>query len=474
MPEAAPGGPGRRAVAFVLDSALWFALFVLVVGVIEPEFGEVAAGLAFLAVANGWLNYYALCEWRWGATLGKQALGLQVVSSTGSGLSINSAVVRNLLRPVDALVGLPVMLASASRRRIGDRLARTVVVRSRDELEKNPPPTAGASPARRFFALLLDYLLVSFALFLMVGSLFSEGDDFETRDWIALALVVLGLVGYFILARVAWGNVTLGRRLLGMTNNSAPPPPPLPPPPPPDVEKVEPPEGPGPASWGPLAPLLFFAPLFLMAALGGGSDDEATLTVTEAIVSQLLLSAYFAGTALAVAAGSGGAKGALGRLGLRRTSLMNFGAPAAAAGIYISFAIGYSILLTLLGVTAEQDDITQEFGSCDEASGIVAAGLLIVVVAPIVEEVFFRGLLFGGLRRRLDFWPAAIVSGLIFGSIHFTGPDTLAIIPQLAVFGIALNWVYERTRSLWFAIFLHAINNAMAFAVLTSECAVIG
>jgi uncharacterized protein len=98
----------------------------------------------------------------------------------------------------------------------------------------------------------------------------------------------------------------------------------------------------------------------------------------------------------------------------------------------------------------------------------VAAGLLIVVVAPVSEEIFFRGFLFGGLRRGTSFAVAALVSAGIWGLFHYTGPGTWGVVIQLTVFGLALAWVYERTGSLWPPIALHVLNNALAFAVLTS------
>ena len=98
-------------------------------------------------------------------------------------------------------------------------------------------------------------------------------------------------------------------------------------------------------------------------------------------------------------------------------------------------------------------------------SFVVAAVVLIAVLAPISEELFFRGMIYGGLRLRFSVWPAAILSGIIFVLPHaLTGPLAAII---LAGLGVALAWLYERTGSIWPCIFAHVINNSLALAVAT-------
>lgn len=81
-----------------------------------------------------------------------------------------------------------------------------------------------------------------------------------------------------------------------------------------------------------------------------------------------------------------------------------------------------------------------------------------VVLAPILEEFVFRGLLFRFLADQWQStWAAAIVSGLLFGLIHYSVVQT--IVP-LAFFGVVLAVAYARTGSLTLAILIHAIFNA--------------
>ena len=81
-----------------------------------------------------------------------------------------------------------------------------------------------------------------------------------------------------------------------------------------------------------------------------------------------------------------------------------------------------------------------------------------VVMAPICEEVFFRGIIQDSLVRKRGPWAGILIASAIFGIIHG--------IPQQVVagfcLGIIIGFVYYKTRSLLSVIILHAINNALA------------
>jgi membrane protease YdiL (CAAX protease family) len=68
----------------------------------------------------------------------------------------------------------------------------------------------------------------------------------------------------------------------------------------------------------------------------------------------------------------------------------------------------------------------------------------------------------------MSFPVAAVLSGAIFGLFHFTGPGSFGVVPQLALLGFVLAWLYEETGSIYPTIGVHAVNNALAFAILTS------
>jgi hypothetical protein len=123
---------------------------------------------------------------------------------------------------------------------------------------------------------------------------------------------------------------------------------------------------------------------------------------------------------------------------------------AAAIGAYLLFAFLYSALV----VVPEQEDIADGFGP------IPIQILLIVIAAPISEEICFRGMLFGGLRERLPRLAAALATGVIFGGLHaLTG---ISAVPPLILFGFLLALLYEKTGSIVPGIILHMLNNSVA------------
>jgi membrane protease YdiL (CAAX protease family) len=86
----------------------------------------------------------------------------------------------------------------------------------------------------------------------------------------------------------------------------------------------------------------------------------------------------------------------------------------------------------------------------------------VIVVAPVSEEFFFRAFFYRALRSRLRVWSSALTCGLVFGALHFEGPDTALILPVIAFFGVGQCLVYERTGSLFAVIAIHAAFNTVA------------
>ena len=94
--------------------------------------------------------------------------------------------------------------------------------------------------------------------------------------------------------------------------------------------------------------------------------------------------------------------------------------------------------------------------------GKIAIGILGTVLAPLGEEYFFRGFLFGRYAAAGRVRLGIIVSALIFACVHL---DPLNFV-DLFVMGILLAWTYHRSGSLIASMTTHAVNNAVAFAVL--------
>jgi uncharacterized RDD family membrane protein YckC len=133
-----PVGVGLRAVATIIDSAL-----LLVVGYVLALFTGNTTATGF-NLSGGpfffWLliaiGYYTVLEARSGQTLGKRLINLKVVKLEGAApIDMQAAIVRNVLRLVDGflfyLIGAIAVWTSDKKQRLGDRVAGTIVVRSR-------------------------------------------------------------------------------------------------------------------------------------------------------------------------------------------------------------------------------------------------------------------------------------------------------------------------------------------------------
>jgi uncharacterized RDD family membrane protein YckC len=124
----------RRCLASLLDNAVWILfylwIYVWIVGgaFLASDTAGIAAILVFFSL---WFNYFAVCEWRWGMTIGKNATGIEVRSiDRAPRLTYGQASIRNLLRLIDFFVVGEVMIATGKRKqRLGDLAAKTVVLR---------------------------------------------------------------------------------------------------------------------------------------------------------------------------------------------------------------------------------------------------------------------------------------------------------------------------------------------------------
>jgi len=183
-------------------------------------------------------------------------------------------------------------------------------------------------------------------------------------------------------------------------------------------------------------------------------DDPGNgdLSVAANAVVQLATALGFLLVPVAIATRWGGSSVgvALRRLGVRgfRPSAIKW--MLAAVGAYFVFAALYAGIFG----SPHQEDIAESFGS------LPVQILLIVIAAPVSEEVCFRGMLFGGLRTRMPRIAAALLSGLIFGALHaLTG---ISAVPPLIFFGFVLALLYEKTGSIVPGILLHMLNNSIA------------
>lgn len=133
------------------------------------------------------------------------------------------------------------------------------------------------------------------------------------------------------------------------------------------------------------------------------------------------------------------------------------------------------LLITYPLILAAQGLVQKIFGAADDSQEIVkyflehpdlkhraAVVFMAVIMAPVAEELIFRGYIYGVIRRYGGRIPALLTSSLLFAAIHVHLPSLLG----LGILAVILCLVYERTGSLWASITLHSAFNASTIAVL--------
>ncbi len=251
---------------------------------------------------------------------------------------------------------------------------------------------------------------------------------------------------------------------------SQPPPPTTPPlsgPPPVPAAEAAPEPALELASWGPgraFGGLGFLVGLVLVLSLIVVAFDKDLETLAGQVTLQALLSGSLIFTAFLFAGKGLNELAPASALGLRRPLRNPVWLAVVTYFGYVACALAIAALLS-----PHQEDITRDLGGDSGALGKVIAGVLIVIAAPISEEIFFRGFLFSGLRKGMNVIVAALVASAIWGVFHFTGPGSWGVVVQITVFGLWLSWLYMRTGSIYATIAVHAVNNAIAFALLISS-----
>jgi membrane protease YdiL (CAAX protease family) len=87
--------------------------------------------------------------------------------------------------------------------------------------------------------------------------------------------------------------------------------------------------------------------------------------------------------------------------------------------------------------------------------------VLVGILGPIAEEIFFRGYVLPGLVKKFGIGWTLLLSSVMFGLFHI---DLGAIVPTFAL-GLALGWVYLKTGSIWPAMFAHGLHNTVAVLI---------
>jgi uncharacterized protein len=148
-----------------------------------------------------------------------------------------------------------------------------------------------------------------------------------------------------------------------------------------------------------------------------------------------------------------------------------------ALGVSLSVATrivaGGTAVIVLLLTGAEIDALPSQVDAYERSdAAILAIVVLAVIGAPVVEELFFRGLLMRSLEASLRPAGAIAVQAVLFGLVHVSDVgwrQNLAIVSSLAVAGAVLGALVYWTKRLGPAIWLHASFNAFAAIVLVAQ-----
>ena len=136
--------------------------------------------------------------------------------------------------------------------------------------------------------------------------------------------------------------------------------------------------------------------------------------------------------------------------------------PICVVAIGLNWASG-EILSRLMDVDLSDQDLVKFLTS--NTLSLRGKSLLfsfLVIEAPLLEELLFRGVLFGGLTKIMPVWGAMLLSGFLFAIIHV---NAATLIP-LWFLGVAFAWLYVRTKTLLAPIAVHLVFNATNLLLL--------
>lgn len=189
-------------------------------------------------------------------------------------------------------------------------------------------------------------------------------------------------------------------------------------------------------------------------AFGGNADDDTWFLV----IASGINSVVFVGAAVTVARLSGPVHAR--DFGLVRAPF------AVTAAKSFAVMVGYFILLATYNqlVNLTPDDAPEQLGADTGTLGMLGFAILVAVIAPIAEEIFYRGMVFRALSNGVGVALAAIISGVLFGAVHIDSlaSERLLQVVPLGLLGVLFALLYVWTGTLYAPIALHATNNALA------------
>ena len=145
---------------------------------------------------------------------------------------------------------------------------------------------------------------------------------------------------------------------------------------------------------------------------------------------------------------------------------------AAVLGFVFYYALSWVLSLILVLLNLVVLNTNDAFVASLVGGNFQLMAVCIVILGPVVEEVLFRGLIFGNLHQK-NRWLAYIVTTILFAAIHVwqyvgTVGWTATLLSAIGYIpaGIALGWTYEKAESVWAPILVHSLINAVSLGIL--------
>ncbi len=151
-------------------------------------------------------------------------------------------------------------------------------------------------------------------------------------------------------------------------------------------------------------------------------------------------------------------------VGLRFALRDLWGVPIAVA-LQIVLAITLIPFLELLGIEGPPQEVGRITQGAEGAI-VALAFVSVVVLAPLAEELAFRGLLLRALLDRFRELGAVLISAAAFAALHLLDPGAAVVVPQLFVVGVVLALMVTRTGTMGMAVVTHTTFNLTAFLAL--------
>jgi membrane protease YdiL (CAAX protease family) len=138
-----------------------------------------------------------------------------------------------------------------------------------------------------------------------------------------------------------------------------------------------------------------------------------------------------------------------------------------AGGLILLLLVAFIVLSAIWSavVHPETEKLLETLGSNEGTALLLLSAGLTCVVAPICEEMLFRGYIFTALRNWRGTLPAALITAVVFGGVHYGSAPALDLVP-LAGLGFGLCLLYRYTGSLYPCMITHSLNNSIAFGSL--------